>query len=123
MGLVLLTCHPNRENVIAKAWQIETGRNEERARRGVFLGWRFNTGYSWAKRTYLVVDLSDFLRCNLHRRAQIEHLKVHVQETTEIVNFDPSKKPDFPLNAQYDWFNSTFEGNLIAMAMDPGIFN
>ena len=88
----------------------------------MFLGWCFNTGYSWSKGTYLVVDLADFLGCNLHRRAQIEHMKVHVQEVSEILDFDPNAKPDFPLKAQYDWFNSTFEGIVTAMAMDPIIF-
>ena len=58
----------------------------------------------------------------MHRRAQCEQVKVHIQEVSTIVDFDPKAKPVFPLRETYDGFNSTFEGNLAAMAMGPATF-
>ena len=103
-------------------YQVATGRPENRVRKGVFLGWAMNPGFDWRKGTYYVVDLADFLGCNLHRRAQCEHVKVHIQEVSRIVNWDESAPIVYPLRETYEWFNSTFEGNLTAMAMDPAIF-
>ena len=71
----------------AKTFQRDTRRYEARSRRGVFLGWALNTALNWSKKTYLVVDLADFLGCNLHRRARCEHVEVHIQEVSVIVNW------------------------------------
>ena len=81
-----------------------------------------NTGLTWNKATYRVIDLGDFLACNLHRRARCEHLKVHFQEVHRILNWDSEAEPEYPLKEQYEWFNSTYHGCLTAMAMDPAIF-
>ena len=59
-------------------------RYEPPTRVGVFVGWVLNTGLSWRKATYRVIDLADFIGCNLHRRAQRQHLKVHFQEVSKI---------------------------------------
>ena len=103
-------------------YQAATGRVEGRLRKGVFLGWAMNPGFDWRKKTYYVVDLADFLGCNLHRRARCEHVKVHIQEVSVIANWDPEAVIEYPLQDTYEWFNSTFEGNITAMAMDPAIF-
>ena len=47
---------------------------------------------------------------------------MHIQEVHNIVNLDPDAKPVYPLRGQYDLFNSTFQGYISAMAMDPAIF-
>ena len=101
---------------------MEKYKFEGRHRVGVFMGYVLSSGANWSKRTYRVVDLSDFLTCNLHRRATVEHVKVHIQEVSTIVNWDEDAEPIFPLRDQYDWFNSTFYGNITALAMDPGFF-
>ena len=81
----------------AATFQRPSNHYENKTRIGVFVGWVFNTGLSWRKRTYRVIDLADFLGCNLHRRARREHLKVHFQEVHRIVDWDRDAEPSFPL--------------------------
>ena len=47
---------------------------------------------------------------------------MHIQEVSRIVNWDPEAKPVYPMRPQYEWYNSTFPGYIIAMSMDPAIF-
>ena len=103
-------------------YQRATQRYEPPTRVGVFVGWVLNSGLNWRKATYRVIDLADFIGCNLHRRARCQHLKVHFQEVSKIEGWDENSTPVYPLKDQYEWFNSTFHGCLTAMAMDPVIF-
>ena len=82
--------------------QVVEGRWDGRGHAGIFLGYVLNSGANFSKKTYLVARLSDFLGRNFHRRAYAEHVRVHIQEVSEIVNWNPKAPLRFPLRPVYE---------------------
>ena len=83
------------------------------------LGIRLEFRRKLEKEDILGCQVIGFRWQKLHRRAYAEHVRVHVQEVSEITNWDPKAPLNFPLRPVYEWFNGTYEGLLLSVTLDP----